>query len=218
MPAQPDYQVQISKDGSLRIVNPDTSQTLVSVPFAGVIMKGCKSGALAQIADVGTGISRTVRSFDTLFSFGHFSSPSIPGVLSMQQNPIYSDSGYEVQLVPGQEFPKRQFWSMYGIFTVDLSGLDPNFSRFQLANREETPIRLSVDLDRPWGEEPLQYRMQDELVPLYAWDAAAFDFAATCPLTGSDNPQPIAFIERSADSTNMTAAWARVNGTLAKTL
>lgn len=212
-----DYQVQIQKDGMLLVVNPDNNQTLAVVPFAGQIMKGCVGRTALQVPDIGQPTSRTLRPFDTLYSFGHFSSTAVPGVISMQQNPKLPDSGYEIQLSHGHEYPKQQFWSMFGIFTVDLSGIDPSFTRFQVANRAESPVRLTVTLQRPWGEEPLIYVMMDELVPLYPWDASSFDFSTVCPLTGGA-PRPVAFIKKDADLTKMSGAWQRVAGVLVKTL
>lgn len=217
-----DFQVQIQKDGMLLVVNPDNNQTIATVPFSGHIMKGC-AGSPIKVLDVGLPTSRSMRSFDTHYSFGHFSSPVVPGVISMQQNPKFPDSGYEIQVTSGQEYPKRQFWNMFGIFTVDLSGVDPSFSRFQVANRAENPVRLTVELLRPWGQDPLRYEMLDSEVPLYPWDVNSFDFATVCPLTGGA-PRPIAFIKKESDdktwkdATRMTGAWQRIAGVLTRTV
>jgi hypothetical protein len=214
-----DYQVRIEKDGTLRVVDPASNATLADVPFRGDIMKGCSKDIVAQVMDLNQpGVQRLMQSFATKFSHGHFSLSNFKGVLSMVQNPKIKDSGYEIQLVPGQEYPKKQVWSMYGIFTADLSNVDPAFSRLQLANRQESPVRLEVTLDGPWGDKPLRYVMMDDEVPLYPWDTSKFDFADTCPIHGTSPAKPIAYIRKDGDKTQMTNAWRMVSGVLTKTI
>lgn len=214
----PDYQVRITKDGNLKIVNPQTSQAIANIPFTGTIMKACREAAAMAIpSGAPGGASVQAKPLHTVFSFGNFTSSQIPGVFNMQQNPKLKDSGYELQEIPGQSYPRLQHWKMYGIFTMDLSRVDPKFAMFQVANREQEPIRLSVRLTKPWGQEPLQYILQDDRVPLYPWDSESFDFARACPFTGGA-PAPIAYIEKSGDRTRMSAAWVKQSGILSRTL
>lgn len=212
----PEFQVKISKDGSLVVVDPATRGALANIPFSGTIMKGCAGGTTLALQELdGVGGIRQLKQFETIFSFGNFSSPSVPGIINMQQNPSLKDLGYEIDVIPGQSYPKRQYWSMFGIFTVDLSGLDPKYSRFQLANKAENPIRLTVELQREWGKDPLRYEMIDNEVPLYPWDADSFDYSTICPLTGGA-PVPIAFIKKDGDHTQMVSAWKRMSGALVR--
>lgn len=213
----PDFQVQISKDGTLNIVKPDDGSTLASIPFAGTIAKGCSTGGTTPLGLVGHGPPGLIRAFDTHYSFGHFSSPNIPGIVNMQQNPKYPDSGYEIEDAPRQEYPRTQFWHMFGIFTMDLSGLDPKFAMFQVANRLDNPIRLKTRLLAPWGTQSLKYELLDDQIPLYPWDTKSFDFATTCPFTGGA-ASPVAYIQKNGDQTEMVRAWTKVQGTLTQTL
>jgi hypothetical protein len=135
----------------------------------------------------------------------------------MEQNPQFEDAGYEVEETPGHEYPRLQFWEMYGIFTMDLSGVDPNFALFHVANRLENPIRLRARLTAPWGTEPLRYELLDDSIPLYPWDGNEFEFATTCPFTGGA-PSPIAFIRKVGDRTELVRAWTKQNGVLRRTL
>ena len=83
-----DFQVQIEKDGTLRVVNPATNATLADVNFTGMIMKGCGGAGIVQIQDLHQpGTRRLVQSFDTKFSFGNFKSPTSPAFSACHRTP-----------------------------------------------------------------------------------------------------------------------------------
>lgn len=207
-----DFQVQLTKNADLALLNPADGSELQRFQVRGHIMKGCAEARTAA-AGGDPGIAALAKQahaqfFDTVYSFGDFYIDTISRPLSMKQNPNLADSGVEVRDDPAQEYPRTQFWSMYAIFTLDLpSFADAKFRIFNVANRQQNPIRLRCRLTQPWGEQvPLRYELLDDEVPLYPWDAALADFATVCPVTGG-SPAPLAALKRDADNTSMRAAW-----------
>lgn len=214
-----DFQVQLEKDAEMVLKNPVDGSDLNRFRIQGHIMKGCAGKEKADLAPPTDAIMARMRDrpdaqfFDTLYSFGDFHSSTLGRSLSMKQNPTLQDSGVEVKDDPELEYPRTQYWSMYAIFTMDLTEFpDPQFRIFHLANRRENPIRLRCRLTKPWGEEiPIRYELIDDEIPLFPWNMRAADFAERCPITGGP-AKSLAALRREGDSTTMRGAWTADSG------
>jgi hypothetical protein len=207
-----DFQIQMEKNATMVLKNPADGSDLRSFAVQGRIAKGCAS-TTAAFAPTDTGMRALAsrpdsKMFATLYSYGDFYIDDLRRPLSMKQNPHLTDSGVEVHDDPTKDYPRTQYWSMFGIFTLDASDLlDPKFKIFNVANKQENPIRLRCHLNKPWGEEiPIRYELLDGEIPLYPWDDQLADFAPNCPVTGGP-PRPLAVLRRDGDNTMLRAAW-----------
>ncbi len=210
--AKYDFQVQLEKNASIVMKNPIDGTEIQTFGVKGQIMKGCagkKMPSASPSSGFGPFLTRPdAKFFDTLYSFGDFYIEDLKRPLSMKRNPHLDDCGVEVRDDPSIAYPSTQYWSMYAIFTLDIPQFpDPQFRIFNLANREESPIRLKCRLNKPWGEEvPIRYELMDDEIALYPWNAQRGDFSQQCPITGG-SPTPLALLKRDGDSTIMKGAW-----------
>jgi hypothetical protein len=192
----PDFCAYTDKKATFGPVNPYTGEQLPLIKKYGVAGKGCLQRARMKVNEA------TMRDWPRasddpnaelkMISMKEFSatlkSENGTGPVPMRLNPIYQSIGREESLFPGREYPKRQEFRQYVLFTIELdtgkTG-DP-MATVSVGNKLDDPIWMRATLNQPFGEElPLKFEFVKDKVALWLWNEQELDFYEISPFTNT---------------------------------
>lgn len=218
------FRMLAKKATSMTLVNLHNGEDLVNVQASGSIMKGRLAAEPRVLAD---GRRRT-DSIERYFT-GELISHNLPGDqvrISVIQNPSVPSTGFEESLNSTSDYPAIQVFDVYAVFTFQVPDIAVNqmnrrFGQqstvlperlFPMANRQDTPIRVSATISQEWGLDPhTEYVLQDDMIPLWPWNWDTQDFFTLNPVTGG-RPIPCAFLRKAGDSVRMVRTWRLEKG------